>query len=290
MGPLLREGGWLSVMKKKENTRSWVVALLIAIIGILFLLPLFWMFFSSFKSTTEVFATNFKWLPAIWHWENYKYVWSDATVNMTKAYLNTIFITVIATAVQLAFASLAAYAFAKINFKGKNFVFFLFLSTMMIPVEVTIIPRFMLFNTIGLYNNLWAVILPHWFNATAVFMLRQFYMGLPNDLMEAAKIDGAGHLKIFSRIMMPLTKSALISLMVLSFVSCWNEYLSPLIFLVKTDLYTVSQSIRWYMLDDLQRYELVMAAATSTIIPIIILFIICQKYFVEGIATSGTKG
>ena len=237
-----------------------------------------------------MFATNFKWLPAIWHWENYKYVWSDATVNMTKAYLNTIFITVIATAVQLAFASLAAYAFAKINFKGKNFVFFLFLSTMMIPVEVTIIPRFMLFNTIGLYNNLWAVILPHWFNATAVFMLRQFYMGLPNDLMEAAKIDGAGHLKIFSRIMMPLTKSALISLMVLSFVSCWNEYLSPLIFLVKTDLYTVSQSIRWYMLDDLQRYELVMAAATSTIIPIIILFIICQKYFVEGIATSGTKG
>ena len=131
----------------------------------------------------------------------------------------------------LDFADLAAYAFAKINFKGKNFVFFLFLSTMMIPVEVTIIPRFMLFNTIGLYNNLWAVILPHWFNATAVFMLRQFYMGLPNDLMEAAKIDGAGHLKIFSRIMMPLTKSALISLMVLSFVSCWNEYLSPLIFL-----------------------------------------------------------
>ena len=194
------------------------------------------------------------------------------------------------TVVQLAFASLAAYAFAKIQFKGKNFVFLLFLSTMMIPVEVTIIPRFMLFKTIKLYDNLWAVILPHWFNATAIFLLRQFYMGLPNDLMEAAKIDGASHPMIFGRILFPLTKSALISLMVLSIVSCWNEYLSPLIFLVNKNLYTVSQVIRWYMLDDLQRYELVMAAATSSIVPIIILFIACQRYFIEGIASSGVKG
>ena len=209
---------------------------------------------------------------------------------MLKSYLNTIFITIMGTAAQLAFASLAAYAFAKIQFKGKNLVFLLFLSTMMIPVEVTIIPRFMLFRTIGLYDNLWAVILPHWFNATAIFLLRQFYMGLPNDLMEAAKIDGASHPVIFGRILFPLTKSALISLMVLSIVSCWNEYLSPLIFLVNKNLYTVSQVIRWYMLDDLQRYELVMAAATSAIVPIIVLFIACQRYFIEGIASSGVKG
>ena len=260
------------------------------ILGIGFMLPLIWMIFSSFKTTTEVFATNFHWLPKVWQWVNYKMVWKDAEVNMLQAYINTVFITVAATAVQLAFASLAAYAFAKVNFKGKNFVFALFLSTMMVPAEVTIIPRFMLFNTIGLYNNLWSIVLPHWFNATAIFLLRQFYMGLPNDLMEAAKIDGASHPTIFAKILLPLTKSALISLMVLSIVSCWNEYLAPLIFLVKSNLYTVSQSIRWYMLDDLQRYELVMAAATSTIIPIIILFTACQKYFIEGIATSGVKG
>lgn len=120
-------------------------------------------------------------------------------------------------------------------------------------------------------------------------MLRQFYMGLPDDLMEAAKIDGAGHPRIFAQILMPLTKSALISLMVLSFISCWNEYLSPLIFLVKKDLYTISQVIRWYMLDDLQRYDLTMAAATSAIIPVVILFVFCQRYFIEGIATSGIK-
>lgn len=277
-------------MKRKETVGAWTKMVIIGVFGIAFLSPLIWMVLSSFKATTEVFSVDFRWLPKVWHWENYGNVWGDPEVNMLKSYLNTIFITFMGTVVQLAFASLAAYAFAKIQFKGKNFVFLLFLSTMMIPVEVTIIPRFMLFKTIKLYDNLWAVILPHWFNATAIFLLRQFYMGLPNDLMEAAKIDGASHPMIFGRILFPLTKSALISLMVLSIVSCWNEYLSPLIFLVNKNLYTVSQVIRWYMLDDLQRYELVMAAATSSIVPIIILFIACQRYFIEGIASSGVKG
>ena len=277
-------------MITRKKTMPWVSMVILGLIGILFLSPLVWMISASLKTTTEVFSTTFHLFPKEAQWYNYRYVWQESEINMLQAYGNTIFITVFSTVVQLFFASLAAYAFAKIRFKGKNFVFFLFLSTMMVPVEVTILPRFSLFNTIGLYNNLWAIILPHWFNATAIFMLRQFYMGLPDDLMEAAKIDGASHPTIFLRIMMPLTKAALVSLMVLSIVSCWNEYLSPLIFLVKTSLYTVSQTIRWYMLDDLQRYELVMATATSAIVPILILFIACQKYFVEGIATSGVKG
>ena len=277
-------------MNKRDNRIATIKSIMIGIIGILFLTPLIWMVLSSFKNTNEVFAYDFHWFPEKWQWENYKYVWTDPEVSIIRGYANTIFITVIGTAVQLVFASLAAYAFAKIKFVGKNAVFFLFLSTMMMPVEVTIIPRFMLFKTLGLYNSLWAVIVPHWFNATAIFMLRQFYMGLPDDLMEAAKIDGASHPVIFSKVMLPLTKSAMISLAVLSFVSCWNEYLSPLIFIIDSKLYTLSQVIRWYMLDDLQRYELVMAAATSTIIPVIAVFVACQKYFVEGIATSGMKG
>lgn len=267
-----------------------VKTLLIAIVSIAFLTPLVWMILTSFKATNEVFSTDFHWLPSVWRWENYKLVWTDTEVSMVRSYFNTIFITVVGTVVQLIIASLAAYAFAKIKFKGKDFVFMLFLATMMIPTEVTIVPRFMLFKSVGLYNNLWSVTLPHWFNATAIFMLRQFYIGLPDDLMEAAKIDGAGHPTIFARVLMPLTKSALVSLMVLSFISCWNEYMAPTIFLIKKNTYTVSQVIRWYMLDDLQRYELTMAAATSAIIPVVILFVFCQKYFVEGIATSGVKG
>ena len=275
-----------------RQNKKWILGktALLALIALAFLLPLVWMITSSLKSTTEVFAVDWHWLPEQWRWDNYATVWTDPEVSMLSAYLNTVFITVVATAAQLFIASLAAYAFAKIRFRGKGAVFALFLATMMMPAEVMIVPRFILFNAINLYNNLWSVILPHFFNATAIFVLRQFYMGLPDDLMEAAKIDGAGHPRIFAQVMMPLTKSALISLMVLSFIGCWNEYLSPLVFLVRKDLYTISQVIRWYMLDDLQRYDLTMAAATSAILPVVIVFILCQRYFVEGIATSGIKG
>ncbi|MBE5772427.1 MAG: carbohydrate ABC transporter permease [Clostridiales bacterium] len=277
-------------MKNRENLTAAIKTVILGIISIAFLLPMIWMITSSLKNTNEVFAVDWKWLPEVFRWDNYKTVWTDPEVSMLNAYANTGFITIVSTAAQLLIASMAAYAFAKINFKGKGVVFTMFLATMMMPTEVTIVPRFILFKTVGLYNNLWAVILPHFFNATSIFMLRQFYIGLPDDLMEAAKIDGASHPTIFARILMPLTKSALISLMVLSFISCWNEYMAPLIFLVKKNLYTISQVIRWYMLDDLQRYDLNMAAATSAIIPVVILFIICQRYFVEGIATSGIKG
>ena len=277
-------------MKRREAIVATIKTIVLALISLAFLLPLIWMVTSSLKSTNEVFSGNWQWLPTIWRWDNYATVWTDPEVSMLNAYGNTAFITVISTVCQLIVASLAAYAFAKVNFKGKGVVFTMFLATMMMPTEVTIVPRFMVFKTVGLYNNLWAVILPHFFNATSIFMLRQFYMGLPDDLMEAAKIDGAGHVRIFSQIMMPLTKSALISLAMLSFISCWNEYMTPLIFLVKKNLYTISQVIRWYMLDDLQRYDLNMAAATSAIVPVLILFVFCQKYFVEGIATSGVKG
>lgn len=277
-------------MKKQSTVSAIVKTVVIGLLSLAFLLPLVWMVTSSVKNTNEVFSANWHWLPEVWKWENYAAVWTDPDVSMLHAYMNTAFITVFGTVVQLIIASLAAYAFAKIRFQGKGVVFTLFLATMMMPTEVTIVPRFILFKTVGLYNNLWAIILPHFFNATAIFLLRQFYIGLPDDLMEAAKIDGAGHARIFLQILMPLTKASLISLMVLSFISCWNEYMSPLIFLVKKPLYTISQVIRWYMLDDLQRYDLNMAAATSAIIPVVILFIFCQRYFVEGIATSGVKG
>lgn len=277
-------------MKRKEFTSALIKTIIIGVVSLAFLLPLAWMMTSSVKSTNEVFSVNWKWFPEVWRWDNYVTVWTDPDVSMLNAYMNTGFITVVSTVCQLVIASLAAYAFAKINFQGKGVVFAMFLATMMMPTEVTIVPRFILFKTVGLYNNLWAIILPHFFNATSIFMLRQFYISLPDDLMEAAKIDGAGHPRIFSQILMPLTKSSLISLMVLSFISCWNEYMAALIFLVKKNLYTISQVIRWYMLDDLQRYDLNMAAATSAIIPVVILFIFCQKYFVEGIATSGVKG
>lgn len=274
----------------REKRIMLLKTVLFMLIGVTFLLPLAWMISASLKTPVEIFSKEFHWFPETPRWGNFAAVWNNEKVSMARGYLNSTFISVVSITVSLAFASLAAYAFAKINFVGKNFVFMLFLSTMMIPVEVTLIPRFMVFNKVGLYNNLWAIILPHWFNASAIFLLRQFYIGLPNDLMEAAKIDGAGHGRIFLQILMPLTKSALVSQCVLSFVSTWNEYLSPLIFLVKKNLYTISQVVQWTMMDEMDRTDLTMAAATCAVLPVIVVFFFCQRFFIEGIATSGVKG
>lgn len=260
------------------------------VVGLAFLLPLFWMISSSLKTPGEMFAKDFKWIPANPQWKNYKQVWTDAEVNMTNGFINSAIISVASIVVSLFLSSLAAYAFAKVDFKGKNFVFMLFLSTMMLPTEVTIIPRFMIFHKIGLYNNLMSIILPHWFAPSAIFMLRQFYMGLPTDLMEAAKIDGAGHPRIFAQVMMPLTKTALVSQCVLLFVSTWNEYLAPLIFLADRQLYTASIVVKYQVFDEAAGVDVLMAAASSAIIPTVIIFMFCQRYFVEGIATSGVKG
>lgn len=276
------------------STRQKVMALIrtlaIGVIAFFFIVPLIWMILTSLKTTVEVFARPFKWFPAVPQWSNYVEVWTNQYAPMFKSFLNSTFIVVFSIVGQLSIASFAAYAFAKMNWKGKGLIFTLFLSSMMIPGQVTIIPRFMLFKTIGLYNNLWAIILPSWFGASAIFMLRQFYMGLPDDLMEAAKMDGAGHLRIFLQIMMPLTKAALMSLVILSFISSWNEYLAPLIFLSDEAKFTVSQIIRWYMQEESDPYELVMVASTIALIPVLVVFVTCQKYFVEGIASSGVKG
>ena len=276
-------------MKKQKSTSKLICTIIVGLLAVMFALPLVWMTLASFKKVSEVFSEN--WLPTVWQWKNYVTVWTDEQVYLPRVFFNTLFIVVLGTGGQLIVSSLAAYGFAKIDFKGRAAIFTLFLAAMMIPSQATIIPRYMLFYKIGLYNSLWALILPSWFSVTSIFLLRQFYMGLPNDLMDAAKVDGAGHLRIFAQILMPLTKPAMISTLILSFITLWNDYLSALVFLSNKKLYTVSQAVRYWLFDNNnQNYNLTMTTATIFIIPVIILFVFCQKYYVEGIATSGVKG
>lgn len=274
---------------KKNKAEKILTTIVIACVGILFLLPLIWMISGSLKTPLTVFDFPIKWIPDNPQWSNYVEVWTSELMPFTRLYANSTFIVVVTLVGQLLFSSLAAYAFAKLDFKGKDFIFMLLLAAMMIPTQATIIPRFMIFKTVGLYDNLWAVILPHWFNATAIFMLRQTYMGLPDGLVEAAKIDGASHFRIWAQITMPLTKPSMVSLGVLGFISCWNEYLTPLIFLIDKKLYTIALGIRFYFADEAQEFNITMAAATSAIVPILFIFLFCQKYFIEGIATAGMK-
>ncbi|WP_298032800.1 carbohydrate ABC transporter permease [uncultured Dysosmobacter sp.] len=274
---------------RQRRAQKILTTIIVACIGFLFLLPLLWMISGSLKTPLTIFDYPIEWIPNPMHWENYVEVWTSELLPFWRLYGNSTFIVVFSLLGQLLFASLAAYAFAILDFKGKNILFMFFVATMMIPTQATIIPRFMFFKTIGLYNNLWAIILPTWFNATAIFMLRQFYLGLPGSLVESARIDGASHFRIWAQITMPLTKPAMVSLAILGFISSWNEYLSPLIFLIDEKLYTITQGIRFYFADEAQEFNITMAAATSAVIPILIIFFFCQKYFIQGIATSGMK-
>lgn len=276
-------------MKKNERIHAIIRTLIIGAIAIVFLLPLLWMLSASVKLPADVMTYPVDWIPDEIQWNNYVRIWTNDQAPFTRLYWNSFLVTVISLIGQLLFASMAAYAFAKLQFRGKNVIFMMLLASMMIPTEATIIPQFMLFKAIGLYDTLSSIILPSWFNVTTIFLLRQFYMSLPDSLMEAAKIDGASHLKIWWSIYMPLTKSALVSAGILAFISTWNQYLQPLIMLVSEANYTIPLGIRFWLVDDAREYNMVMAAAASAIIPIIIVVTICQKHIVEGIATSGTK-
>lgn len=276
-------------MKKNRTAVRIINTIWVTACGIIFLMPLLWMLSSSIKQGYEVFSSNFQWIPDKIQWQNYVKVWTHDKVPFWKLYANSLTIAVLGTIGELIIASMAGYSLSKIKYKGRDLIFVLMLVTMMIPGQATIIPKFVLFKGIGLYNNLWALILPAWFNVTSIFLLKQFYAGLPNELMEAAKIDGANHYQIWWRIMLPLTKPAMVTCAVLAFINSWNEYLSAIVFLPTAENYTVSQGIQYWMLMS-DEHNLMMTAAASAIIPVVLLYLFAQKYFVESIATTGVKG
>lgn len=276
-------------MKQRKRLFKTFNTLWVGVLGLLFLVPLLWMISSSLKTGPEIFETPFRFFGEKIRWDNYEAVWNDPNVPFWKLYLNSLKIAVVSTFFQLVISSMAGYSLAKINFKGKDLVFIIILITMMIPAQALIIPRYILFDMLELYGTHWALILPTMFNVTSIFLLRQFYAGLPNDLMEAARIDGANHYGIWWKVMLPLTKTPMVTVIVLAFINCWNEYLNPLIFITKYELYTVAMGIQ-YFLYSTDEINWMMAAAASAIVPVIVLFLFTQKYFIESIATSGVKG
>ena len=261
-----------------------------ALLALLMLAPFFWMISASLKRAPDVFAFPIQWIPGDPQYQNYWKVWTDAYNPFYVFYWNSVKVTVLSLLGKLIVSSLAAYAFARIEFRGKNVLFLLYLSTMMIPHHVTLVPKFVLFHWLGLYNTHLALIIPGTFNIIGIFLLRQFFMGIPKELTEAAKIDGAGHFTIYARMIMPLSTSALVSLTILVFVSNWNDYINPLIFLTSKSLFTIPIGLQTFLGLDLVQYNLLMSGASIAILPVIIVFLIFQRYFIEGIAVSGIKG
>lgn len=256
------------------------------------IVPFLWMLSSSIKTDKEVFQMNpFVWIPASPKWDNYMKIWTK--MPFLRFIGNTAFLTVVVTFLQLFTSSFAAYSFAKLNFKHKNGLFLAYIATIAMPWQVYMVPQFiMMSNVFHLNGKLLSMVCLQAFSAFGVFMMRQFYMGIPDELCEAARIDGMSEYKIYSTIMLPLSKPALSTLTIFTFVATWNDYLGPLIYLtpIKNN-WTIQLGIKNTFIGQYSsEYGMLMAASVVSLIPVLAVFLALQKYFVEGVANTGIKG
>ncbi len=276
-----------SVNQQSKKMLSYV---LMTIIGIILLIPLLWMVFTSLKPMEEIVRYPPTFFPEKIVWENY--LDTIAAFPFWRYARNTLFITVLVVIGNVLSNSFIAYGFAKLDFPGKKLMFALVLSTMMIPGFVTMIPQYVLFSKIGWVGTYLPLIVPSFFgNAFNIFLMRQFYLSINNELIEAAEIDGANHLYIWSHLMLPLTKPALITIAINSFNAAWNDFLGPLLYIQDQEKYTLQIGLQVFQNQATTQWNYLMAGATLVLIPTILLFFFAQRYFIEGMdLTGGSKG
>ncbi len=252
------------------------------------LLPFFWMISSSLKLDKDVFAFPIRWIPEVAHWGNYVAIWKR--IPFLTFYRNTAVLAVLITAFSLFTSSLAAYAFARMVFPGRNPLFICYIGTIAVPFQVYMIRQFIMMKGLHLNDTLLALILIQSFSAFGVFLFRQFFVGIPQELSEAAKIDGMGELGIYREIIVPLSQPAIATLTIFQFVYVWNNFLEPLVYLTSTRNKTIQLGIRMFIGQYTTDYALIMAATVCSLVPIAAVFLATQKFFIEGIATTGMKG
>ena len=279
------------VMKKKKSSavlRRVLLYIVLILIAVIMVVPFLWMLSTSLKTQYDAVKIPPVWIPDPPRWENYVKLFTEQP--MFQFMLNTIKIVFFVVLGQLFFSSLAAYSFARISFKGRNVVFFFYIATLMVPGQVTMIPTYLMFAKAGLTDNHLALILPAFFSAFGVFLLRQFFMSLPRELEEAAEIDGCNPFMTYWRIMLPLVVPAMLTLGVFTLMNTWNDYMGPLIYLSSPEKYTMTLGIAYFKGVYTTQWNLVMAGSIVSVVPILIAYLCAQKYFIEGIAFSGVKG
>ncbi|MFY1066584.1 carbohydrate ABC transporter permease [Candidatus Enterococcus leclercqii] len=242
---------------------------------------------SSFKTNNEVFSVPIQWIPKTWHPENYSAIWDR--IPLMTFFKNTAILSVAITLIQLFTSSFAAYGFSKMQFKGRDVLFLAYIGTIAVPWQSYMIPQFIMMRHLHLTDKLLSLVLLQAFSAFGVFLMKQYYSSIPDSLCESARIDGLSEWGIYRRIMLPLTKPAIASLTIITFVNTWNDYMGPFIYLSSTENKTIQLGLKMFVgLYDAE-YALIMAASVVSILPVALLFLSMQKYFVEGIATSGMK-
>ncbi|MGL5436293.1 MAG: carbohydrate ABC transporter permease [Lachnospiraceae bacterium] len=272
------------------KTRTWRIVLYVVLIALAFamLVPFAWMLSASLKLDKDVFVFPIQWIPKQPRWQNYSEIWRR--IPLATFVLNTTKLTLIVTFLQLLTSSFAAYAFAKLSFKGKKGLFLAYIATIAVPWQVYMVPQFMMMRTMGLADTHLAIICLQAFSAFGVFMMKQFYEGIPDELCEAARIDGMTEYQIWYKIMIPLSKPALSTLTIFTFVNTWNDFLGPLIYLNTEKKKTLQLGLRMFIGQFGADYGLIMAGSVISLIPVVIVFLSLQKYFVEGVAATGVKG
>ena len=274
---------------KKAVLGKVIVYMILILIAIVMVIPFLWMLSASIKSDREVFQMNpFVWIPENPKFSNYKDIWTK--IPFAKFVWNTVYLTIVVTFLQLLTSSFAAYSFAKLHFRHKGGLFLAYIATIAMPWQVYMVPQFIMMRKMGLNDKLLAIICLQALSAFGVFMMKQFYEGIPDDLCEAARIDGMSEYRIYARIMLPLSKPALSTLVIFTFVSTWNDYLGPLIYLKSQEKKTIQLGLKMFISQYSSDYGLIMAGSVLSLIPVLIVFLCLQKYFVEGVASTGLKG
>ena len=294
ISPHSARGRAMGSARLRKQLGTALIYLAVIVTALMFSLPFVWTAGSSLKPLTELYIFP----PTLWpteiRWANYPDVFRIAPFG--RFIWNTVIITALAMFGQILSSAAVAYGFSRFRFPGRDGLFFLVLSTMMLPWQVTIVPTFLLFRYLGWINTFMPLIVPSYFGGGAfnIFLLRQFFMTIPRDLDEAAKIDGASSVRIFWNILLPLAKPALASVAIFAFIQHWNEFIAPLIFLNSPDKFTVSIGLRYFVSNpfesDEPREAILMAASLIVALPPLVLFFSAQKYFVQGIVTTGIKG
>lgn len=259
------------------------------VLAVLFILPIFYLFMGSFKAESELFRVPFKWLPDKFQFGNFINMFSS--IPFFKYLKNTMIIVVCNIVGSLLSCSLVAYGFARLRWPGRDKVFILVLITMILPYQVTLVPLFLMFTKMKWIGTFLPLTVTCFFgNPFFIFLLRQFFTGIPQDISEAARIDGTGEFTIFSKLVIPMAKPALTTVAIFAFIRSWNDFLGPLVFLGKDELYTLSLAASMLKSNLDPNWSLLLALGAVMILPVLILFFVMQKYFIQGIAMSGIKG
>jgi multiple sugar transport system permease protein len=260
---------------------------LVAVAGLV-LVPFAWMLSASLKRDNQVFTIPIEWIPRELRWSNFVEIWDR--IPMLTYLGNSAFLSVTITLLQVLTGSFAAYGFSKVRFPGRDALFLAYIATIAVPWQAYMVPQYIMMQRAELTNTFWSIILLQAFGAFGVFLMRQYYMSIPDDLCEAARIDGLSEYGIYWRIILPLSKPALASLALLTFVNTWNDYMGPFIYLTSNRLWTVQLGLRSFVGQYDAEYAMMMTGAVLSVLPILVIFLFGQRYFIRGIATSGLKG